>query len=70
LRERVKRRIAQTGGRVLPRELAYLGAEGQMLRVLRGLTRDAWLVRLGYTSRAAPLLAYDVTPDGIVSGDQ
>jgi len=49
LRERVEGRIARKRDDVfLPREFADLGGEDQVLRVLRGLTRDGRLVRLGY----------------------
>jgi hypothetical protein len=47
-RARRKTDRPQTGRRVLPRELADLGAVDQLLRGLRGLTRDGRLVRLGY----------------------
>ena len=49
LRERVEGRIAERRDTVfLPREFRDLGGEDQVLRVLRGLTRDGRLVRLGY----------------------
>ncbi len=50
LRERIEARIARKRGEdvFLPREFADLGGEDQVLRVLRGLTRDGRLVRLGY----------------------
>jgi hypothetical protein len=50
LRERIKTRIARKRGEdvFLPREFADLGGEDQVLRVLRGLTREGRLVRLGY----------------------
>ncbi len=49
MRERVEGRIARKRDDVfLPREFADLGGEDQVLRVLRGLTRDGRLVRLGY----------------------
>ena len=49
LRERVEQRIAERRDEVfLPREFRDLGGEDQVLRVLRGLTRDGRLVRLGY----------------------
>lgn len=49
LRERVEQRIAERRDEVfLPREFRDLGGEDQLLRVLRGLTRDGRLMRLGY----------------------
>src|SRR5580704_11082703 len=50
LRERIEARIARKRGEdvFLPREFADLGGEDQVLRALRGLTRDGRLVRLGY----------------------
>jgi len=50
LRERIEARIARKRGEdvFLPREFADLGGEDQVLRVLRGLTREGRLVRLGY----------------------
>ena len=49
LRERVEQRIAERRDEVfLPREFRDLGGEDQVLRVLRGLTRDGRLMRLGY----------------------
>src|SRR4030088_428172 len=50
LRERIEDRIARRKGEdvFLPREFADLGGEDQVLRVLRGLTREGRLVRLGY----------------------
>jgi len=49
LRERVEGRIAERRDEVfLPREFRDLGGEDQVLRVLRGLTRDGRLMRLGY----------------------
>jgi len=49
LRERIQARIARKRGDVfLTREFADLGGEDQVLRALRGLTRDGRLVRLGY----------------------
>src|ERR1700745_2615702 len=50
LRERIEARIARKSGEdvFLPREFRDLGGEDQVLRVLRGLTRDGHLVRLGY----------------------
>ncbi len=49
LRERVEGRIAERRDDVfLPREFRDLGGEDQVLRVLRGLTRDGRLLRLGY----------------------
>jgi hypothetical protein len=49
LRERVEARIAERRDDVfLPREFRDLGGEDQVLRALRGLTRDGRLVRLGY----------------------
>jgi hypothetical protein len=50
LRERIEARIARRRGEdvFLPREFADLGGEDQVLRVLRSLTREKRLVRLGY----------------------
>ncbi len=49
LRERVEGRIDERRDDVfLPREFRDLGGEDQVLRVLRSLTRDGQLVRLGY----------------------
>ena len=50
LRERIETRIARKRGDdvFLPREFANLGGEDQVLRVLRTLTREGRLVRLGY----------------------
>jgi hypothetical protein len=50
LRERIEGRIARKRGEdvFLPREFADLGGEDQVLRVLRTLTREGRLVRLGY----------------------
>jgi len=49
LREKVEGRIAERRDDVfLPREFRDLGGEDQVLRVLRGLTRDGCLLRLGY----------------------
>lgn len=49
LRERVEARIAERQDEVfLSREFRDLGGEDQVLRALRGLTRDGRLVRLGY----------------------
>lgn len=49
LREKVEQRIADRRDDVfLPREFRDLGGEDQVLRVLRGLTRDGGLMRLGY----------------------
>jgi hypothetical protein len=50
LRERIQARIVRKRGEdvFLPREFADLGGEDQVLRVLRGLTREGRLVRLGY----------------------
>jgi len=49
LREKVEGRIAERRDDVfLPREFRDLGGEDQVLRVLRGLTRDGRLLRLGY----------------------
>lgn len=50
LRERIEARIARKRGEdvFLPREFADLGGEDQVLRVLRSLTREGRLVRLGY----------------------
>jgi hypothetical protein len=45
----VEQRIAERRDEVfLPREFRDLGGEDQLLRVLRGLTRDGRLMRLGY----------------------
>jgi len=49
LREGVEARIAERRDDVfLPREFRDLRGEDQVLRALRGLTRDGRLVRLGY----------------------
>jgi len=49
LREKVEGRIAERRDDVfLPREFRDLGGEDQVLRVLRGLTREGRLLRLGY----------------------
>jgi hypothetical protein len=49
LREEVAARIAERRDDVfLPREFRDLGGEDQVLRALRGLTREGYLVRLGY----------------------
>ncbi|MGA7951713.1 MAG: DUF6088 family protein [Thiobacillaceae bacterium] len=49
LRARIETRIARKREDVfLPREFADLGGEDQVLRVLRALTREKRLVRLGY----------------------
>src|SRR6202158_3131404 len=50
LRERIETRIARKRGAdvCMPREFADLGGEDQVLRVLRTLTREGRLVRLGY----------------------
>jgi hypothetical protein len=49
LREVVEARIAERRDDVfLPREFRDLGGEDQVLRVLRGLTREGRLLRLGY----------------------
>ncbi len=50
LRERIEARIARKRGEdvFLPREFGDLGGEDQVLRVLRNLTREGRLVRLGY----------------------
>src|SRR5258708_21362786 len=50
LRERIEARIARKRGEdvFLPREFADLGGQDQVLRVLRRLTREGRLVRLGY----------------------
>lgn len=49
LRERVKTRIARKRDDVfLPREFADLGGEDQVLRALRTLVKEGYLVRLGY----------------------
>jgi hypothetical protein len=50
LREKIEKHIARNTGDVvfLPREFSRLGGRDQVLRVLRGLTREGRLVRLGY----------------------
>jgi hypothetical protein len=50
LREKIETRIARKRGEdvFLPREFADLGGEDQVLRVLRNLTREGRLMRLGY----------------------
>ena len=49
LRDRIAARIARKRDDVfLTREFADLGGEDQVLRALRGLVRDRYLVRLGY----------------------
>jgi hypothetical protein len=50
LRERIEARIARKTGEdvFLPREFTDLGGQDQVLRALRGLTREGHLVRLGY----------------------
>jgi hypothetical protein len=50
LREKIEARIARKRDEdvFLPREFADLGGEDQVLRVLRNLTREGRLVRLGY----------------------
>jgi hypothetical protein len=50
LRDKIEERIARRKGDAvfLPREFADLGGEDQVLRVLRRLTEDGRLVRLGY----------------------
>ena len=50
LRERIETRIARKRGEdvFLPREFSDLGGEDQVLRVLRNLTREGRLMRLGY----------------------
>jgi hypothetical protein len=50
LREKIEERIARKRGDdvFLPREFADLGGEDQVLRVLRNLTREGRLIRLGY----------------------
>jgi len=50
LRERIETRITRKRGEdvFLPREFSDLGGEDQVLRVLRNLTREGRLVRLGY----------------------
>ena len=72
LRERIETRIARKRGEdvFLPREFADLGGEDQVLRVLRGLTREGRLVRLGYgvyaraiTSLAGKPILY--SPNGL-----
>ncbi len=54
LRERVEGRIAERRDEVfLPREFRDLGGEDQVLRVLRGLTRDGRLRLTGQPMLAA-----------------
>jgi hypothetical protein len=49
LRDKVRLRIARKRDDVfLPREFSDLGGEDQVLRALRNLVRDGYLVRLGY----------------------
>ena len=49
LRERVKARIAERrDDAFLTREFSDLGGERQVLRVLRELTDEGQLIRLGY----------------------
>lgn len=50
LRERIEQRIARRSGEdaFLTREFLDLGRDDQVLRALRGLVRDARLVKLGY----------------------
>ena len=49
LRDRIVARITRKQDDVfLTREFADLGGEDQVLRALRGLVRDRYLVRLGY----------------------
>jgi hypothetical protein len=50
LREKIEARIARKKGEdvFLTREFTDLGGEDQVLRALRGLTREGRLVRLGY----------------------
>src|SRR3982074_797623 len=50
LRERIEDRIARRKGEdvFLTREFSDLGGEDQVLRALRGLMREGYLVRLGY----------------------
>jgi len=50
LREKIEKHIARKTGDVvfLPREFSRLGGQDQVLRVLRDLTREGRLVRLGY----------------------
>lgn len=59
LRERIETRIARKRGDdvFLPREFADLGGEDQVLRVLRGLTREGRLVRLGYGVYARAIIS-------------
>jgi hypothetical protein len=50
LRKKIENHIARETGDVvfLPREFSKLGGQDQVLRVLRDLTREGRLVRLGY----------------------
>jgi hypothetical protein len=50
LRKKIESHIARKTGDVvfLPREFSKLGGQDQVLRVLRDLTREGRLVRLGY----------------------
>jgi hypothetical protein len=58
LRERVKTRIARKRDEVfLPREFADLGGEDQVLRALRTLVREGYLVRLGYGVYARAMIS-------------
>jgi hypothetical protein len=64
LRERIENRIARRRGEdvFLPREFADLGGEDQVLRALRGLTREGRLVRLGYGVYARAITSLSGTP--------
>jgi hypothetical protein len=75
LLERIEARIARRRGEdvFLPREFRDLGGEDQVLRALRGMTREGKLVRLGYgvygramTSRLSGRVILD-SPDGLAS---
>jgi hypothetical protein len=59
LRERIETRIARKRGEdvFLPREFGDLGGEDQVLRVLRSLTREGRLVRLGYGVYARAIIS-------------
>lgn len=50
LKDQIKTRIARRTGEVvfLPREFRDLGGEDQVLRALRELVRENFLIRLGY----------------------
>ena len=64
LRERIETRIARKRGEdvFLPREFADLGGEDQVLRVLRHLTREGRLVRLGYGVYARAITSFTGKP--------